>query len=211
MAWSLPKNLKPILLLVEGKDECNFFEAFCDHLSFKDIQAIDMGKTTFEDRFRLLKKHSDWENILSIGIVRDADNSAKSAFESICRVLTVLNLPTPNQEILPTSKSPHISILIMPPNQEGSGRMLEDLFVEVIKDDPAITCSDDYLQCIEASGITIEPHHLIKAKARFFLASRPQEDILSIGLWAKKFQTEWEHPAFAPVKDFLNQLIDMKA
>ena len=42
----MPKPVQPtsaIQLLVEGKDPCNFFGAFVDHLNIEELQIQDFG------------------------------------------------------------------------------------------------------------------------------------------------------------------------
>jgi hypothetical protein len=63
------------LLLVEGKDEVNFFTAALrDHLNLVGIQVIDYsGKTRLSGFLRTLAADPVFASVTGIGVIRDAD------------------------------------------------------------------------------------------------------------------------------------------
>lgn len=69
---------KKILLLVEGKDPRNFFEALIAQLSIENIQIQDCGCVDELRGFLLgfVNMPNFHEIVRSIGIVRDAESSA---------------------------------------------------------------------------------------------------------------------------------------
>lgn len=74
-----------IQLLVEGNDQRNFFEAFIDHLSLENIQIQNFGGVSeLRDFLEGLVSSTGFRQIVqSLGIVRDAETFAGSAFQSV--------------------------------------------------------------------------------------------------------------------------------
>ncbi len=65
-----------IQLLVEGKDQLNFFEALIEHLSLENVQIQDFGGVDELRSFlpALVNMPNFHEIVESIGIVRDVDS-----------------------------------------------------------------------------------------------------------------------------------------
>ena len=89
------------LLLVEGRDEVNLFRALIRDCLDDDprIQVIDAGgKDKFSRNLRAIQTAAMAVPALqSIGVVRDADNDAGAAFDSVCDGLRGVNYePPPN-------------------------------------------------------------------------------------------------------------------
>jgi hypothetical protein len=197
---------QPVLLLVEGKDEENFFSAFCAHLGIQGIQVISAGgKQAFKSHLAALKLLSGFDEVHSIGIVRDADGDPDGAFQSVCSSVEAAGLPKPSKALIPTSASPQITVLIMPPENVGTGRMLEDLCFASVADDPASSCVSQYFVCLGEQGIFISDNVLAKARVHTFLSSRNVPD-LRLGEAALKGYWPWNDPVFDPVTGFLRQV-----
>lgn len=125
-----------IQLLVEGNDERNFFEAFIKHhsemLSIKDIQIQNFkGKDKlckFLPMFVVAPGFRD--KVRSIGIVRDADCSARSAFQSVQDTLRKVRLLVPDCPEKPkTNGKLTVNVLILPGGVHKKG-MLETLLCQ---------------------------------------------------------------------------------
>ncbi len=87
----------------------------------------------------------DFYQVVSLGITRDADNSAKSAFTSVCDSLKNCGLPYPSQPGKIVGDKPKISVLILPGSQNPG--MLEDVCLKAV-DLNQLQCVDDYLKCV---------------------------------------------------------------
>lgn len=162
---------QPKLLLVEGKDEEAFFTQLLLELALADIQIHAVGgKTRFRDRLKVLLEAPGHEIITSLGIVRDADTSPDSAFDSICGALGELNLAVPSVPLQTAGEAPHVTVMILP-DAESMG-MLEDLCLVSMADDPAMACVEAYFECLEEQ-IAPEnfPKNLAKARLRAFLSA----------------------------------------
>ncbi len=196
------------LLLVEGKDECNFFEALLTYEEIKKVQCIDVGgKDKFPEIFSFLVRMEEFKKAVSIGLVRDAENNqAKSAFDSLCSNLREQSLPVPSTLNALNPGPPKVSIFIMPDNQ-GAG-MLENLCLKIIEGQAVEKCLCDYLACTLANLAFLEEQEKFnepKAKVQAYLATRAPI-VNSLGLGAKAGYWDFSHPGFDKVKGFLHTL-----
>ena len=120
------KDKEVVQLLVEGNDGLNFFKAFVKHhsekLSLGKIQIQNFGGVTelsdFLDGFVGM---TGFHKVRSIGIVQDAEDSAKSAFESVQGALENAGLPVPDcPEKREVKDKLAVEVLILPGgNQKG--------------------------------------------------------------------------------------------
>lgn len=90
-----PKFNSPIgcqkLLLVEGKDDAGFFGALLKQLQLEDIEIRSFdGTSNFSTYLKTLKATPGFSQVVSLGIVRDADKDHNSAFQSICSGLQMI-------------------------------------------------------------------------------------------------------------------------
>src|SRR4028118_420970 len=133
---------KPKLLIGEGKEEVDFFTAFLSHLNIADVQVDQYGgKQGLPSYLRTLVVRPGYLDVVSLGITRDADNSAQSAFQSVCSSLNRASLPVPSRPGEIVGDSPQVSIMILPDGQNSG--MLEDLFLTAIETDPVLPCVDE--------------------------------------------------------------------
>ena len=111
----------PIQLLVEGNDQRNFFEVLVNRLSLPDIQIQNFGGVTdFRGFLRAFVNMPNFSIVRSLGIVRDAETSATSAFESDRSSLMNAGLPTPDNSKKRPGSGPAVTTLILPDgNRQG--------------------------------------------------------------------------------------------
>ena len=100
-----------------------------------------------------------------MGIVCDADDNRDGAFRSICRALRAANLPIPQEPMTMVGDHPHVR----DDHPRESGRMLEDLCLAAVSDDPAISCVDEYFKCLDQQGISQKESVIPKARLHAFL------------------------------------------
>jgi hypothetical protein len=201
---SSPTELsKPKLLIGEGREEELFFTAFLAYLNISDVQVEQYGgKQALPRYLRTLRLRPGYLQIVSLGITRDADNSAQSAFQSICTSLSSASLPVPRDPGAIAGGSPQVSILILPDNQNSG--MLEDLCLAAIETDPALQCVDEYLECIYKT-IGRKPNNMAKARVHAWLSSQIEPD-KRLGEAAKANYWPWNSPGFDCLKQFLQAL-----
>jgi hypothetical protein len=166
---------KPKVLLVEGKDEEIFFKELLTYINIIDDFTIlsAKGKDKFGNYLKtLINELENYENVTSIGIIRDADNNPKGAFDSICSALQSANLPYPSKTtecIDGTPKTPKICVMILP--GEGRCGMLEDLCLQSVKDSQVMNCVENYFECIKESVSENDfPNNVSKANVCAFLS-----------------------------------------
>ncbi|HBI23698.1 MAG: hypothetical protein A2Y48_03220 [Nitrospirae bacterium RIFCSPLOW2_12_42_9] len=193
---------KPKLLVVEGRDERNFFTALLAHLQLMDIQVMDIGgKSQIPAKLKALMKMPDFHNVASLGITRDADENPAGAFQSICDALKEAMLPVPKTQISFTRGRPRIGVMILP--KPGTKGMLEDVCISSARDTPEMGCVKIYLDCVKKKTMTL-PVNLSKAKMYAFLAAK--DPGLRLGEAAQKGIWQWDNKAFKQIRVFLKLL-----
>jgi len=176
---SFDEILMQRLLIVEGDEDKMFFDNFTPHLSLEDIQILPIGgKTQLRSGLGSIKNAKGFRNVKFVGIVRDADNDPKAAFQSVRDALKFHKLPYPGK--------------------------LETLCLESVREDPAMPCVDDYFQCLEKQDLT-KPRNMHKARIHAFLASRKEPD-KRLGEAAQADIWPFDSDVFDPLKNFLEQI-----
>ena len=134
MAEKAIEILKENLVLVEGHEEELFFEALLRHMGINSIQVLPIaGKNNLRPNLKMLVVSSRYSEVVSLGIVRDADKNPKAAFQSVCGALEIVNLPVPEVPLVPTGRGPQVTVMILP--GDDTAGMLEGLnlsFVPVV-------------------------------------------------------------------------------
>lgn len=194
------KITQPSLLVVEGKEEELFFGAFIEHLGLQNIQIMGIGgKTNLRRNLRALALSPQFAETVSLGVVRDADDNPKAAFQSVRDALQAANLPAPGRALVPAGDRPQVSVMILP--EESAPGMLEDLCLGAVARDPAMLCVERYFACLQQEGLSL-PDNMSKAKVQAFLASR-RKSRLRLGVAAQVGYWPWDEKAFEQVRSFL--------
>ena len=192
------------LLLVEGLDDFYFFLALLNH--FGDLEEIQVmpyeGKDNLDNYLKTLQALAGFNQVNSLGFLRDADQDKLGAFTDVTLSLKKAGLPSPNAPGEPFGTNPQVIVDTMP--IQGSEGELEDVLLAAVGGDPAMTCVDTYVDCLEAlpSG---SPKKLSKTRLHTFLASKETPG-LKIGEAAKAHYFPWESESFAPIIEFLHKI-----
>lgn len=199
-----------ILILVEGRDEVNFFNKLIEKLGLSAQVEDICGKDVFptENGFKAITKLEGFENVKSIAVIRDADSGEKAAHSAFQSVKTVLER---NSVVCPSAPGEFIEnnglkvgIFIMP-DCENEG-MLEDLCLKSVENDSVFKCAEKFLDCVNTSAKEEEkPKNLSKAKAQTFLAGK-KEVASSTGVGAQKGYWNFDHECMNKIKAFLENL-----
>lgn len=204
----LPLKLqKRKLLLVEGRDDEEFFGGLLRSMAIDDIQVIPVGgKHQFAGKLQGLIKDADFPEIVSMGIALDADDDPKATFQSICDALKQAHMPVPKKVTTKAARkgSPEVIVMILPDvNKQGA---LEDLCLAAVNDDKANACVERYFNCLKEHEVSgPKPNKLNKARVRVFLSSK-EDPTLSLGIAAQRGYWPFDHKVFADVKTFLKSL-----
>jgi hypothetical protein len=197
----MPKEItESRVLVVEGKDEELFFGALISHLGLEGVEIRPIGgKTVTRPQLAALKSDPGFAQVTCLAIVRDADTDPGAAFQSVCDALRAAGLPVPERTLVRAGRDPQVAVMIVP--DEDTPGALEDLCLAAVAGDPAMTCVEQYLQCLEKQGIPLS-HHEAKGKIHAFLASRPEPD-RRLGEAAQKGYWPWDDRAFERARTFL--------
>ena len=196
----IPKTITECkLLLVEGSDEVAVFDRLLDHINVRGVQTIDVGgKDKFPKMVPALKVRPGFNQVEKIGFTRDADDSQKTAFESLCGVLTAAGFPKPPDDGMFSTGDLSVGVFILP-NNATSG-VLEELLIESVRETDAFICVDEFASCV--SKLNSPPKNLSKSKAQAFMAAMTEES-RSVGVGAQKKYWNFEAPWFEPLRKFL--------
>ena len=192
-------------LLVEGNDYRNFFQALIDHLEIQDLQIQNFGGVSelggFLSAFVIMP---NFATVTSIGVVRDAETSATSAFQSVQSSLHGAGLTVPegsgerDRSIDPLATT----VLILPGGNKPG--MLETLLCATFAESRVNRCIDDFFRCVEerTNGTVTRPE---KARAHAYLATQPEPNV-SVGVAAKKGYWDLNHASLSKVRSFMLEL-----
>ena len=200
-----------ILLLVEGKDAYNFFDALRPHLNLVDFGVKDFGGVDeLGDYLAALVSAPGFRGVQRLGIIRDAETSddpaetAGRAFRSMQSALESAGLPVPvgpAQFTDPDEDRPAVAALVLPGgDREG---MLETLLCETFAGTAVDRCIADFFRCVEESDESI--HRPDKARAHAYLATKPDPHV-SVGVAAQKGYWNFDHAALDDLRGFLASL-----
>lgn len=213
------------LLLVEGKEDQEFFIQLGTHLKIIDNWPLRIvqygGASSLKERIRTLARPDTMEQIERIGIVRDADfntNALRSVQDAIrhSNERNTLQLDIPQRVMEATEGSPSINVLTLP--SAGREGMLEDLLMDVLSSDPVTACVDEYFDCLSRKGLDILQHKRSRARLRAFVTGKNASDgaegddseklylsdVFRMSWWKDGF---WDHTTFSEAIEFLTQLL----
>ncbi len=193
------------VLLVEGKDEKNFFEELLKRIGVRDVQIeVVGGKDQFREKFPALRRRTGFNEVDAIALIRDADKNPKGAFSSIRNILKKENLSPPSKMNEFGNGAPKIGVFIMP--GAGAEGMLEDLCLKTVQNNPAILCVDAFIDCCK-SNLGYPLKNLAKSRAQVYLAAMPQI-VKDVGVGAKKAYWDFDSIELSDLKRFLSNLKD---
>ena len=97
-----------------------------------------------------------------------------------------------------------VAYLIVP--HDNPGTMIEDVWLESVRTDPAMECVEGYIECLSQAGVTgPRAHWTSKARAHAFLASRNRPG-LRLGEAADSDVWPLDHGAFDQLRSLLTML-----
>lgn len=190
---------KDNVLLVEGGEDQKLFWKLTSAPGLeKDIQVFRYeGKGGVRGFLGAIQSDVRRRGVLRLGITMDADDDYQGAVDEIKQALMATGFDAPEEELTLAGAEPQTIFMVLP----GGGRngMIEDLCLDSVATDPAISCVDEYIRCLRAQGIDLPANRLSKAREHAFLASRP-EPAVSIGeaaqegYWHLNRGTAFEEP-----------------
>ena len=205
---------KPIVLAVEGADEHFLIRAL---LASEKLQGrMDFhplkGNDNLPVKLTALRNTGNFRVFVStLGVVIDAEErEVEDAISSVSNALRAAFgcplLPGPGVVMEWEGKPPRLGAFILPDGQHPGS--LEDLCLraEAVRTDEAMECVDAYLKCL--APLLVDSTRALQSKRRLhaYLASRPTPG-LKIGEAATERCWHFEDPVWAPLKQFLRDLV----
>jgi len=201
---------KPALLFVEGTNDLHFFDRALKHLDIRDRVAL----RSYDGNDRLTAKLGDLADEMSptcpirrIAIMRDADDAAASAFQSVAAAIQARQwqAPTTHGAWRRAREGWEVAGYILPDGQ-GQGE-LETLLYQALGADQITGCIDAFLDCLRANGAEIPTGHQ-QSKHRFFatVTALPKPDARFGTLADMHPNTFWSKPVFTSLLAFLRTI-----
>lgn len=208
------------LLLVEGVDDENFFRALANSSDAgkNDLEIKNYGgKDNLRNFIRVLPKTSGFGNVKVLAVVRDADNDARAACQSISDSMAEIweTVPSENEPSV-TSKfkrshedydqygSTNFSLgLFIVPGMNCNEGELEDLILDSMADSDISECVDKHIECLESHSVNLKKPS--KTKLYTNLSSRPEPG-LKLGEAITHGYIDLKSKVFDEVKKFLMNL-----
>ena len=196
------------LLLVEGKDEVYLFDALLKHClgnaKGQGIQIIDAGG---RDRFRhsivaISTAARSRSPLRALGVIRDADDNAGSAFQSVCGALRHAGYEPPAAHGEASNGRPAVGVFILP---DGAGAgAIETLCRQSVAGDSTSRCVEAYIACLKQHRAMRSPNE-DKTFAHAWLAAG-KDPVARVGEGARQGVWDFGSGAFASLSSFLGRL-----
>lgn len=184
-------------LLVEGRDYVHFVSALTKEHSIATPQLQNFGGVNeLSSYLTAFVRAAGFETVERLGVLRDAEGSSQSAFQSVQGSLEAAGLVVPKKPGQIEPGQPSVGVLIVP---DHGGGMLETVLCTTLAETPIVNCIDEFLQCAHAAGAEIRRH---KARSSAYLATRAVPG-LAVGVAAKKGYWDLHHEALKPLVDFV--------
>ncbi len=195
------------LLLVEGRDEVNLFNALMKHCfdAEPQIQVIEAGgKDQFPANLQGIRTAAETRPTLrAIGVVRDADEDAGAAFQSVCDHLRNVGYQPPRVHGELSGGEPSIGVFIVPDGVDPGA--IETLCRRSREGDDVSGCVDEYLRCLDERGVKSSSNR-DKTFAHAYLAAM-RNPVARVGEGARQGAWDFGSPAFSELSGFLGRLV----
>lgn len=205
---------QPRIVLVEGEDEKRSFSALIDKQldgKMQNIQIIPVGgKDAFRKRIGAINikakakaKEMGWPRYV-IAVIRDADESSQSAFQSACSAIESAGLEPPGNAGSFTENETSVGVLILPDNESPGD--LETVCHRSVAHKPVAQCIDELIDC----AARYEP---IKRQGKAWAhayAALSRYPVARVGEAAEQGLWNFTHEAFKPLTDFLKRLASIE-
>ncbi len=194
------------LLLVEGRDEVNFLSVLIRECIGEDagVQLIDAGgKDQFATNLEAIRISAKTRPTLGfIGVIRDADDDARGAFESVRSALRKVGYESPSSHGNFSDSSPSIGIFIVPDGVSSGA--IETLCRRSVENSAAGRCVNMYLDCLVEHN-AMESSNKDKSFSHAYLASM-RNPVARVGEGALGGAWNFDSPVFRDILDFIRTL-----
>lgn len=211
------------LILCEGIDEKLFFIWFLDYFKkkpgydkYSEIQIEDIGgNEDFDEQLGIWKLISDFDNLKTLGIIRDAEKNADGALQSIQHCFFNNDMPKPQQCFeLTENENGNIRTVfgILPGTKKGDkweNGTLEDLCLKILKDSQSsekINYLSKYLEQVQ-NKFNYKIKHIHKAKLHTYFSANEPFIGSKIGEVARYGAFDFESDCLSNFKNMFDEMI----
>lgn len=187
---------KTRLLIGEGTDESNFFDAFLRQLGrAQDVQTMHYGGKDHRRGFLGLLSGTmpEFAQVESIAVTGDADDDYQGVVTRIRTELRDCGLAEPEDGGFAELGGKRIGLFVC-------NRQLETICLNSLAGTPELDCINAFLTCLNANYGS--QNELERAKCRSYLAYKDGSS-LSVGVGALKGYWNFASPAFGALNTFL--------
>lgn len=198
------------LLLVEGRDEVNLFDALMQHCLGEEgrlqVQIVEVGG---RDRFRknlsaVAVAARTRPALHAIGVVRDADDDAGGAFRSVRDGLRHAGYQPPPAHGEFSDAEPTVGVFIVPDGSRSGA--IETLCMRSRAGDAVSGCVDEYMKCLAQRG-AMRSRNPDKTFAHAYLAAA-DDPVARVGEGARQGAWDFDSEAFYELCGFLRRLFE---
>jgi hypothetical protein len=205
-----PEIVSNTVLLIEGNDEINFFNALLLHMGMApDVEMQTRavkGKGNFEDELPAFLNDPNFSRVTAYAIIRDADGNAEGTVSSIKYLLNANLQPCPEDHAGFALNNDHtlkVGIFVMPGKTPG---MLEDLCLQSVISHPIMPYVNDFIAKVNETMGDRAPRNQSKAKVQAFLSGM-NKTVPSLDVAAMKKYWPFHDETFVDIRHFIKQLV----
>jgi len=210
---------KEYLILCEGRDAQEFLIAYLDSDAMKtmprlesDIQVIDYGGISdLTKTIQILMMMSNYSSVKNIVILRDAEDDATAAIQSIQDSLRRNGLPVPKEPNQWVKGKPNIAYSLFPAFDSLTSGALEDLCVSIVAEENWNSMQNsikEFLQIIKNNYGKKLPREF-KNKLHTYFSATDEFVSLKIGEAAKAGAFDWNNVALNAMTKLLSSGFDL--
>lgn len=205
-----PEIVSNTVLLIEGNDEINFFNALLLHMGMTpDVEMQTRavrGKGNFEDEFPAFLNDPNFSRVTAYAIIRDADGDAEGTLHSIKYLLNANLQPCPDDHAGFAYNDDYtlkVGTFIMPGKIPG---MLEDLCLQSVVSHPIMPYVNEFIAKVNETMGDQAPRNQSKAKVQAFLSGM-NKTVPSLGIAAMKHYWPLDDETFIDIRQFIKKLV----
>lgn len=190
------------LIVVEGSTDQKLLVAVIQHLQLDGFQVHEVGgKTNWSKKIRAISLDDSFrDNVARFGLVRDADESGRSALQSCLSALRNAGLAPPGGRNDANETIPQTFAHIIP--AVDSVGAIEELLLPAL-DPGRMECVDQYFDSLELRRISTKISG--KSRIRVYLAGLPV-DVRDATIAIAKNYIDFSGPVFSDIRLFIQEM-----
>jgi len=196
---------KKKIILVEGKDDELFVKHLLNYLGINDIFIEPFnGKDKLTDHVKSLIKRDGFDDVTSIIILRDSDESYKSSSDSVNYSLRINGLITTDIKPFTINDQNNLKIgFSLFPGIDENGT-LEDLCLKIFKTNSSNAMVKKYLEDFQAANGRFKRPHKNELHAMFSFTDKYVS--LLIGQVAESGGFDFDSPLLLPFIEMITKM-----